>query len=169
MITPVEACFRKIRIKIQQFSVKKMRLKISPAKWRPFGRGLNMRYRFVATEYRIWSLTDATTHRQFLVYYIEIWNVDELVTCISLVITGVRALWTYTESMHLISFTIIQLSVSYRQYTCIHQTPDYTYDTPKYLQNEDMSKRLNFTSVYSIDSIKRPYNQWNSTRTLVVI
>ena len=140
-----------------------------PVKWRPFWRGLKMLYWFVATEYRIWSLTDATTHSQFLVYHIEIWNVGEVVTCIALVITGVPALWTYTESMHLISSTIIQHSELNRQYTCIHQTPNYTYGTPKYLQNEDMSKRLNFTSVYSIDSVKQQYNQWSSTRTLVVI
>ena len=42
LIEPLRTIFSEMLIAIQTFSFKKMRLKMSSAKWRPFGFGLNM-------------------------------------------------------------------------------------------------------------------------------
>ena len=67
LIGPLETCFSEILIGIQTFSFKKMHLKMSSAKWRPFCLGLNvLRYRVAAEHARknITYTSDNPVHRR---------------------------------------------------------------------------------------------------------
>ena len=71
LIGPLGTNFSEILIEILTFSFKKMRLKVSPAKWRPFCLGLNVlihiRWKFhsalieVVLKWSLWNFGHATT------------------------------------------------------------------------------------------------------------